>query len=64
MVADTGCKYINSLAFDDQVLIKTKVTEKKKVSLRFEYEVLNKKTNEKIAEAWTKGKCRTKARTK
>ena len=54
VVAETSCKYVNSLGFDDKVSIETWLKEIKKASVEFEYKVYNKDTKLLIAEAYTK----------
>ena len=41
VVAETNCKYKNSLGFDDKVLIETWIKEVKKATVEFEYKILN-----------------------
>ena len=54
VVAETTNKYFASVAFDDQVIIKTYLTELRAVTVRFRYEVINKSTGQKVAEGTTK----------
>ena len=48
---EVNCKYRAPARYDDIVVIKTKITELKNTSLRFEYEVFNKESNELLATA-------------
>ena len=53
-VIETGCKYINSAKFDDEVIIKTKLTKLKGVRLELRYEIYRKSNNELLVEGFTK----------
>lgn len=53
-VIETGCKYINSAKFDDEVIIKTKLTKLKGVRLKLNYEIYRKSNNELLVEGFTK----------
>ena len=54
VVAETNCKYKNSLAFDDWVTIESWIRDIKKASVDFAYKIINKNTKQLIAEAYTK----------
>jgi acyl-CoA thioester hydrolase len=54
VVAETGCQYFSWASFDDQIQIITSLTEIKKVSVSFAYEVLLKATQKKICTGYTK----------
>ena len=49
VVADAHCRYKRSARFDDLLVIRTKVTESQRRTIRFDYEVLNQATGELIA---------------
>ena len=53
-VIDVGCKYITSAKYDDEVIIKTKLTRIKGVRLEFKYQVYRKIDNVLLAEGYTK----------
>ena len=53
-VIDVGCKYITSAKYDDEVIIKTKITRIKGVRLEFNYQVYRKIDNVLLAEGYTK----------
>lgn len=53
-VIETGCKYINSAKFDDEVIIKTKLTKLKGIRLELRYEIYRKSNNELLVEGFTK----------
>ncbi|WP_141706098.1 acyl-CoA thioesterase [Caloranaerobacter ferrireducens] len=52
-VIDVGCKYIVSAKYDDEIIIRTKVTELKGVRLKFNYEIIRKNDMVKLAEGYT-----------
>ena len=52
-VVEAYCKYKAPARYDDVVVIKTKVSQVKSSTLRFDYELLNKQTNELLVEAYT-----------
>lgn len=54
VVAETNCRYKNSLGFDDNVLIETRIKNIGKASVEFEYLIFNKESKALIAEAYTK----------
>jgi acyl-CoA thioester hydrolase len=54
VVAETNCKYIRPLEFDDHVLIKTRIAETKKASVFFSYDLVNKEKDIVCAQANTK----------
>ncbi|MBW4829580.1 MAG: acyl-CoA thioesterase [Clostridiaceae bacterium] len=53
-VIETGCKYISSAKFDEEVIIKTKLTKLEGVRLTLEYEIYRKDNNELLVEGFTK----------
>lgn len=53
-VIETGCKYIDSAKFDDEVIIKTKLSELKGVRLKLDYKIFRKIGNTLLVEGFTK----------
>lgn len=53
-VIDVGCKYIQSAKYDDEIVIKTRITKLKGVKLVFSYEIIRKNDNVLLAEGYTK----------
>lgn len=53
VVAESYCRYKSSAFYDDELIIRTRVTELRKRSLRFGYEILRAETDEVIAEGET-----------
>src|SRR5438128_9402178 len=53
VVAETYCRHKSSAYFDDEVLVRTRVTELRKRTLRFGYEVVRAGTGEGLAEGET-----------
>ena len=53
-VIESGCKYLGSAKYDDEILIKTKLTELKGVRLKFQYEICRKEDNALLATGFTK----------
>ena len=41
---ETGAKYLASSAYDDALIVRTRISEWGRSSVRFEYQVLNKAT--------------------
>jgi len=52
-VTEASCRYKAPARYDDIVLIKTRITQIRNTSFKFEYELLNKKTNQLLATAST-----------
>lgn len=52
-VTEAYCKYIKPARYDDVLLIDTGVVELKRASIRFEYAVIQKQGNVKLAEGYT-----------
>ena len=52
-VAEAYCKYIKPARYDEVLLIDTSLAELKRASIRFEYTVIQKKENLKLAEGYT-----------
>ena len=52
-VIDVGCKYIFSAKYDDEIIIKTRVTSIKGIKLKFNYEIYRKSDNVLLAEGYT-----------
>ena len=52
-VIEASCRYKAPARYDDIVLIKTKVSQIRNASIRFEYEIFNKKTKQLFAVAST-----------
>ena len=53
MVAETYCRHKSAAYFDDEVLVRTRVTELRKRTLRFGYEIIRAATGEVLAEGET-----------
>src|ERR1700678_3117331 len=49
VVADAHCRYKRPARFDDLLLIRTKVAESQRRTIRFDYEILNQGSGELIA---------------
>ena len=52
-VIDVGCKYIVAAKYDDEIIIRTKLTKLKGVKLQFEYEIYRKEDNVLLAHGYT-----------
>lgn len=52
-VVEAYCKYRAPARYDDVVLIKTKASQVKSSTLRFDYNIFNKASGELLAEAYT-----------
>jgi acyl-CoA thioester hydrolase len=52
-VIEAYCRYKSPAQYDDIVEIKTKVSQLKNSSLRFDYSLINKESGELLAEAYT-----------
>ena len=52
-VIEAYCKYKAPARYDEIIVIKNKVSYVKNSSLRFDYELFNKKTGELLADAYT-----------
>lgn len=52
-VIDVGCKYIISAKYDDEIIIKTRVTSIKGVKLKFNYEIYRKSDDVLLSEGYT-----------
>lgn len=53
VVAESYCRYKSPARYDDELIIKTRVTELRKRSLRFGYEIVGKSNNILLAEGET-----------
>jgi len=53
VVAESYCRYKSSAYYDDELIVRTCVTELRKRSLRFGYEIVHAETSEVIAEGET-----------
>ena len=53
-VIETGCEYINSAKFDDEILIKTQLVELKGVRFRLNYTIYRARDNTLIARGFTR----------
>jgi len=53
VVAESYCRYKSSAYYDDELIVRTCVTELRRRSLRFGYEIVRAETNEVIAEGET-----------
>lgn len=52
-VIDVGCKYKVSAKYDDEIVIKTRVTKLKGVKLQFEYDIVRREDGILLAEGYT-----------
>lgn len=52
-VIDARCKYIVAAEYDEEILIKIKLTKLRGVKIKFEYEVYRNKDEELLAEGYT-----------
>ena len=52
-VIETGCKYIYSAKFDDEIIIETKIEKMEGVRLRLKYNIIRKRDNLLLAEGFT-----------
>ncbi len=52
-VIDVGCKYIIAAKYDDEIIIKTRITQLKGVKIQFNYELYRKNDNILLAEGHT-----------
>jgi acyl-CoA thioester hydrolase len=53
VVADAHCRYKRSARFDDVLVVRTRVAQSQRRTLKFEYEVLDQQTGELIATGHT-----------
>ncbi|MEO6392455.1 MAG: thioesterase family protein [Pyrinomonadaceae bacterium] len=53
VVAESYCRHKSSAFFDDEIIVRTRVTELRKRTLRFGYEVIRAATGQVIAEGET-----------
>jgi acyl-CoA thioester hydrolase len=53
VVAESYCRHKSAAYFDDEVLVRTRVTELRKRTLRFGYEIIRAATGEVLAEGET-----------
>lgn len=53
-VIDVGCKYLVAAKYDDELIIRTRLTMLKGVKLQFEYEIIRKEDNQLLAQGYTK----------
>lgn len=51
---EINCKYKHHVTSGDIITIKPNITEFNGIRMTVEYDVINKKTKEKVIEAWTK----------
>ncbi|MFN8005889.1 MAG: thioesterase family protein [Terriglobia bacterium] len=52
-VAEAQCRYHSPARYDDLLVIRTRVPEFRKRTVRFEYEILKKEDNTLVATGWT-----------
>ena len=52
-VAEAQCRYHHSARYDDLLMIRTRIREFRKRTVRFEYEILRKEDETLIATGWT-----------
>lgn len=53
-VIETGCKYISSAKFDEEILIETQLTELKGVRMKLNYKIYRKEDKALLAEGFTR----------
>ena len=52
-VVEAHCNYFAPAVYDDSIIVKTRISEIKEKSIRFEYEVFRKENNKLLAEGYT-----------
>ena len=52
-VVEAYCRYKAPARYDEVIVIKTKISQVKNSTLRFDYKLINKENNELLAEAYT-----------
>jgi acyl-CoA thioester hydrolase len=52
-VLEAHCKYHSPTSYDDLIVVRTWISAVKKTSIRFSYEILNKKNGALVAEGYT-----------
>ena len=52
-VVEAHCRYHSSTKFDDLIVCQTWVSELKRTSIKFSYQVFNKANDELVCEGWT-----------
>ena len=52
-VAEAQCRYHRSARYDDLLIIRTRIQEFRKKTVRFEYEIVKKDDDTRIASGWT-----------
>ena len=52
-VAEAQCRYHSPARYDDLLIIRTRIEEFRKRTVRFEYEIVRKEDNARIATGWT-----------
>jgi acyl-CoA thioester hydrolase len=60
VISDTYIKYHRPAKYEDEIIVRTKITEISKASATFEYEVINEKTKELLATGNSKLACISK----
>ncbi len=62
VVAESYCRYKASAHYDDEILVRTHITELRRRSVRFGYEIVRISDSQVIAEGerpdWRSGRCR------
>ncbi len=53
MVVEAQCRYLRPARYDDLLRVRTRVAEVRNRSIRFEYEVMNSASGEKLATGMT-----------
>jgi acyl-CoA thioester hydrolase len=52
-VAESQCRYHSPARYDDLLIVRTRIQEFRKRTVRFEYEILRKEDETRIATGWT-----------
>jgi len=53
-VVEAYCRYRAPARYGDRVLVRVQLTEFKRSTMRFDYEILNADTRQRLAEGWTR----------
>ena len=60
VVAELYCRYINSVRYDDEIIVRTSITEVTRRTVKFEYEVFLAESMKLCATGYTKHVCISK----
>ncbi|HLC40270.1 MAG TPA: thioesterase family protein [Methylomirabilota bacterium] len=56
-VVEASCRYLKAAALDDLLSVRTRITERKRMSFTFGYEIVNAGTGELVASGHTRHGC-------